>query len=244
MSNHDTTITTFVTVPTTLDSSDIGGSDGGDDNNSKLIGGLVGSIGGTIVIGSLVLLFLFLRKRRRNNVKNQNPDLNDPDGNSSDEILHKKYGFKKLFGSKATTNSGDVTGFEHVRGYDQEDDDFEYRGVTNNNLDSIFRSQNNSGAATTYYGSTHSQNTGQNSHTSRYNSIAYPKYTQVAEEDEQFNFGDGPIDEEQTQPYPVGTPSIEESDSDIENLHVNRNDIFGDSNASNNSRSRFTEEIV
>lgn len=253
MSNHDTTITTLISAPTSVDASDIGDDGGSDNNSSRLIGGLVGSIGGAVVIGSLVLLFWFLRRRKRNNVKNHNPDLNpDVDGNNSDQVMHDKYGFKKLFGSKATTSGGnDITGFEHVTPYDHDgDDDFEYRGVTNNNLDSIFRSsQTNSGGGTTYYGSTHGDNTRQNSarHT-RYSSMAYPN--QVNEEDELFDFGMSPSSPNRdgepsgANVYPAEAP-VFESDSDGEdNLNVNRRDIFGDGNTSNNSRSRFTEEIV
>lgn len=69
----DTTITSVVAIPTSaVVSNDLGST---ASRNSKLIGGLVGSIGGTIVIGCLVVLFLFLKKRKRQ-ITNQSPDFN------------------------------------------------------------------------------------------------------------------------------------------------------------------------
>lgn len=160
----DTTITTLVAVPTSADNSDSGG--GTSQRNAKLIGGLVGSIGGTILIGSLVVLFLFLKKRR-SRVTNHSPDFADDTSGDSNE----KSGFKKLFGigaggaaGAATVDSyndlekhlesraavsdpflgGGVGG--HNNAAHDTSDDFAYRGVSNsNNLDSIFHG---SGTAT------------------------------------------------------------------------------------------------
>lgn len=46
------------------------------ERNSKLIGGLVGSIGGIILIACLAVIFIFFKKRRRRNITNQSPDFN------------------------------------------------------------------------------------------------------------------------------------------------------------------------
>lgn len=160
----DTTITSLVAVPTSADNSGSGG--GTSQRNAKFIGGLVGSIGGTILIGSLVVLFLFLKKRR-SRVTNHSPDFADDTSGDSNE----KSGFKKLFGigaggaaGAATVDSyndlekhlesraalsdpflgGGVGG--HNNAAHDTSDDFAYRGVSNsNNLDSIFHG---SGTAT------------------------------------------------------------------------------------------------
>lgn len=73
--NPDTTITTVIAVPTSAEVSTNSGQSTAE-RNSKLIGGLVGSIGGSIVLGILVVFFLYLKKRRRNNLTNQQPDFN------------------------------------------------------------------------------------------------------------------------------------------------------------------------
>lgn len=234
MQHDGTTITTYITVPSAApnDDSESSSGGGGSNNNAKLIGGLVGSIGGTIVIGSLVLLFLYLRRRNRNSLKNQNPDFND---GSDDESLKKGGGFKKLFGSKGISEA-DMKTFDHVQAPDDAEGDYAYRGVTNSNLDSVFKSSaTNSGSNTVYYGSTAAGSTGQNStRHSRYNSMAYPQA--FDEDEEQFNFGN--------------VNHTRDSSGDLEpdeylsheNL-LQENPIFGDG-TSNNSRSRFTEEIV
>lgn len=223
-------------------------SGGGSNNNAKLIGGLVGSIGGTILIGSLVLLFLFLKKRKRNSLKNQNPDFNDS-SESNDDALNRKYGFMKLFGSKGAASEADLKGFEHIPAIDKENDDFEYRGVTNNNLDLLFKSSaSNSGNNTATYGNTapgtgpgSGQGSGPGSaHHSRFNLVGYPAYD-LTEEDEQFDFEhEGQHARHSSDDI---NPLVYELDPDEENLLVN-NPMYGEGNVSNNSRSRFTEEII
>lgn len=236
MKHDGTTITTLITIPSDApeDNNADSNSGGRSNNNAKLIGGLVGSIGGTIVIGSLVLLFLYLRRRNRNSLKNQNPDFND---GTDEDSLKKSGGFKKLFGSKAVSDA-DMKNFDHIHSPDNEEGDYAYRGVTNSNLDSVFKSSaGNSGSNTAYYGSTAAGSTGQNStRHSRFNSTAYPQAFQEEEDDEQFHFGD----------VNHSRDSSDDLEPDEYLAHDNllqQNPIFGDG-TSNNSRSRFTEEIV
>lgn len=242
MSEHGTTITTFITVPTSS-SEDSTHSNNTTSRNSKLIGGLVGSIGGTIVISGLVLLFLFLKRRRNGNYKNQSPDFND-DVDSDALAGDHKSGFQKLFGSKTFNPEPNTTQFNHVThpsDFEKQDDDFEYRGVTNNNLDSVFRSSSQSGTASVGNTIPHTENTtGQNSlkHT-RYNSFSHPPYGDLPEENDSFNFNADNLQH--------GRQDSDEFDPSVianhDGLPIERGQIFTDGTASNNSRSRFTEEI-
>lgn len=97
----DTTVVEVVAVPLSTAKQDNHG--GTLSKNAKLIGGLVGSIGGVLVIGGLVVLFMLLRRKRRNH-PNQLPDFHD------DSLLEEK-GFKKLFSGssdlEATPNGFD-----------------------------------------------------------------------------------------------------------------------------------------
>lgn len=256
----DTTITTLITVPTAAQ--DITSSDNHQSTaqkNSKLIGGLVGSIGGTIVIGSLVLLFLFLKKRKRSSYTNQSPDFNDD--TSGEDGYNDKFGFKKLLGSKNTANTlgAGAAAAEHdrnARGFqtgpfaEPVDDDFQYRGVTNsNNLDSIFRSTAtnstgpNSGQISARVGhsrygsvanhmSTMPENRGNYDSTNEYGSAAAAdSYGHSREHSDDTEGGFHPSD-------------YEIYDEELPLPHINRNsDVFGNEVHSNNLRSRFTEEI-
>lgn len=116
------------------------GGGGGSTHNARLIGGLVGSIGGTIVIGSLVVLFLFF-KRRQSKVVNHLPDF--ADDTLADE---EKAGFWKLFGANTRASGAGYNDLERQAPKEMSPDyapetDFEYRGVSNsNNLLTVFRS--------------------------------------------------------------------------------------------------------
>lgn len=61
-----------MSVPTSAQSQDSSPS----SKNAKLIGGLVGSIGGVIVIAAILLLYVFVRRKRKQ-FTNQSPDFND-----------------------------------------------------------------------------------------------------------------------------------------------------------------------
>lgn len=154
---HDRTITTFVTSEPTASSSP-GGSK--SLSSPKIIGGVVGSVGGVIVIGALVVLLLFLRRRGRkttNPVPNFSETTSDTDG--------EKFGFKLPFTKRSSGGAnGALAGMDDIqRQVDQransaqsaypgdESGDFAYRGVTNShNLESVFRpsATNSSGANT------------------------------------------------------------------------------------------------
>lgn len=143
-----------------------------------------------------------------------------------------KRGFKKIFGSKTTEGSKDFDQMYPAAAirrdydtFDDRDDDFEYRGVTNN-PDSLFKSS----------APTSGTNTGTNT---RYNSSSYnpqgPYYnpeTTVPEHEPYYHHSDE-----------FDPSDIDDDDDDDNLLQVDRGNIFGDGNASNNSRSRFTEEI-
>lgn len=131
--------------------------------NAKLIGGLVGLIGGVIVIGVCIAGFMFLRKRK-NKVANQLPNFHD------DSSLEEK-GFKKLFSNPndSETAAGfsepvaaggyGVAGFSRnpstSGGYhatysddpSKRDEDYVYRGVASQNLDLVFGGPSKSGLA-------------------------------------------------------------------------------------------------
>lgn len=254
----DTTITTLVTVPTAAVSTN-DSSSGGSDKNAKLIGGLVGSIGGTILIGSLVVFFLFMKKRR-SKLTNQLPDFADDTSRESNE---KFGGFRKLFGSKAAAGAGagGVAGYDDLErqvnqklaipaaGYAQDtDDDFEYRGVSNNNnLDSVFRSSGN--------------NTGQNSsgtstkQHSRFNSVYNPMAPMAESGPHDFQEEDAFFDNKEMTLVPLALHNFSsETDRDRLSEYELEDELFfhrephqfwqnGGEELSNNSRLRFTEEI-
>lgn len=219
------------------------------EKNAKLIGGLVGSIGGTIVIGLLVALFLFLKKRKK--ITNQSPDFNDNTSGESDSYKDKS-GFRKLFSTK-NANYGGVAGLTDmerqndspaIQANDEnndESDDFEYRGVSNNNnLDSIFRStaSNSSGQNTATGGSAN-----QSANHTRMNSIGHaldiPYETRESDEHDPFmshsRFNSDETDNFSPSDYDLGHNDLAPAD---------RRNIFGEESHSNNSRSRFHEEII
>lgn len=212
----------------------------------------MGSIGGTIFIGAMVVLFLFLKKRR-SNVANQLPDFADE---TLDEDLSEKFGgFKKLFGSKATTDTSpggynDIERQLNARSQlgggfnDVNENDFEYRGVTNsNNLESVFRTSGSNTGQNSGGQNSSATSTRGNGH-SRYNSVVQPMAPMA----------EGVVGE--TDPAVRGYPVREfhdETDPDqISEYEYDDNDImFANTQApylypeahSNNSRLRFTEEI-
>lgn len=235
----------MITVPTSANAD--GGSSRVSEKNAKLIGGLVGSIGGTIVIGLLVALFLFLKKRKK--ITNQSPDFNENTSGESDSFRDKS-GFKKLFGAKSAA-VGDVSGVHDFEKQDrvltsypgdenEDNDDFEYRGVSNNNnLGGVFKSStatNSSGQNTAAAGSLN--------HT-RMNSIGHQLDTPYEAHEYQ--------DAQESDPFAShnrlnsdGTDHFSPSDYDLEEDElppVDRGNIFGNDIHSNNSRSRFHEEI-
>lgn len=257
----DTTITTLITVPTAAQA-DTSNSDSHQttaQKNSKLIGGLVGSIGGTIVIGSLVVLFLFLKKRKQSSYTNQSPDFNDD--TSGEDGYNDKFGFRKLLGSKNTANTlgagTAATDFErNTRGVhpgpfvEPADDDFQYRGVTNsNNLDSIFRS-----TATNSTGPNSGQASARVGH-SRYGSVANPMSTMPEnrgyyDSTNEYSSGGAADTFGHSREHSDDTeggfhPSdYEIYDEELPLPRVHRpSDVFGTEVHSNNLRSRFTEEI-
>lgn len=125
-----------------------------------------------------------------------------------------------------------------------ESDDFVYRGVSNNNnLDSIFRSTttNSSGQNTAMGGSANQSAT----HT-RMNSIGHPLdipyETREVEEHDPFA-GHNRIDSNETENYENYDSSIYDLDQD-DFIPADRTHIFGEEIHSNNSRSRFQEEII
>lgn len=259
----DTTITTLVAVPTTADGSD---SDGGtSQRNAKLIGGLVGSIGGTILIGSLVVLFLFLKKRR-SRVTNHSPDFADDTSGESNE----KSGFKKLFGlgagGAAAGGAGTVDNYNDLERHldsraavsdpflggaaaataggaaaHDTSEDFAYRGVSNsNNLDSIFH-----GSGTATGGNSNDGTGGMNSSSashrgpghSRMNSDINRMDTMPEHQDNNQNYG------------AMGGTHVRERLSEFEDEDElffqahNHAPLLMEENHSNNSRLRFFEEI-
>lgn len=108
----DTTITTVIAVPTSANIDDNQGKSTAE-RNSKLIGGLVGSIGGTILIGCIVVLFLFLKKRKRNGLTNQSPDFNEISDNSSVDG-NISGGFFGKFWNKSNKNAIDDKQMEYT----------------------------------------------------------------------------------------------------------------------------------
>lgn len=259
----NTTITTLVTVPTaaTANSSGSSGSSG-SSNTGKLVGGLVGSIGGTIVIGVLVVLFIFFKKRS-NRLTNQLPDF------AEDSSLNEKLGsFKKLFGQKSSAGTGGagVSGYNDLElqinyksaavaggaaaaAQADADDDYEYRGVSNsNNLDSVFRllrglsTPQTSGHASV---KTHS----------RYNSVYNPmepmepmsehpgpepmEHDLEMHEDPRDELVDVPYDD--SPPYPEDEDMSPSSDSSL--IFQDPQQTWTDGNHSNNSHLRFQEDI-
>lgn len=288
-----TTITSVVTVETSIPIQNHD-TQTTAQKNSKLIGGLVGSIGGTIFIGVLVVLFLFLKRRKK--LTNQSPDFNDSSldeerKDSSDKSTG--FSFKKLFGSKAATGpmlaggTGNVAGIQDLErnmntpnygslaaapplpsGQDSGgDDDFFYRGVTNNNnLDSVFRTTptSNSGQGSIKRGeNTNSSSRGH----SRFNSFGHPFANEdqfvfnenQENEENQLLSNDEPAIVEDESSYSDFNPSDYEEDGlpgadmaptnntpyPIEDPH-SINPALGNlpDAGSNNSRSRFTEEII
>lgn len=234
------------------------------ERNGKIIGGVVGAVGGAVLIGVLALL-LFLKKRNKK-VTNQLPDFADEALSSDNE---KSSGFFKLFGAK----NGPVNGGGGVSTYNGlenqvnvksaavgagaaaaagtgGDSDFEYRGVTNsNNLDSIFRST----ATNTGYNSSgpnSAAETPRQGH-SRYNSMIIPMG--VMHEGE---LQDPEVDVYGTReaPYPTQEDEVHSilmgsdrssgyaTDDDFL-FHENPHDYLTEELHSNNSRLRFTEDL-
>uniref|UniRef100_A0A0L0NXQ6 Mid2 domain-containing protein n=1 Tax=Candidozyma auris TaxID=498019 RepID=A0A0L0NXQ6_CANAR len=260
----DTTITTLVAVPTTPSNGDSGG--GTAQRNAKLIGGLVGSIGGTILIGSLVVLFLF-HKKRRSRVTNHSPDFADDTSGDSNE----KSGFKKLFGlgsgaaaaggaatvdtyndlekhlnSRAATSDpflGGVSG--SGTGHDTSDD-FAYRGVSNsNNLDSIFH-----GSGTATGGNSNNGTGGLNSSSasqrgpghSRVNSDVPRMDTMPEHADDMRQEYEKNFEHMDTSHVRERLSEFEDEDELFFQAHTHVPLLEGE-NHSNNSRLRFFEEI-
>lgn len=253
----DTTITTLVAVPTSADSSDTGG--GTSQRNAKLIGGLVGSIGGTILIGSLVVLFLFLKKRR-SRVTNHSPDFADDTSGDSNE----KSGFKKLFGigaggaggagavdsyndlekhleSRAAVSDPFLGGVGGNNAAHDTSDDFAYRGVSNsNNLDSIFHG---SGTAT---GGNSNDGTGGLNLSSASNRA--PGHSRMNSDFNRMDTMPEHSYEYNQNPAPMGTTHERERLSEFEDDDMffqahNHPPLLEEENYSNNSRLRFFEEI-
>lgn len=243
----------MVTVPTAALSENANNGSDNSDKNAKLIGGLVGSIGGTILIGSLVVLFLFM-KRRRNKVTNQLPDFAD---DTSGNLNEKFGGFRKIFGSKATGGSAALSGYLDLEGNaaaaganlpQDTDDDFEYRGVSNsNNLDSVFRT---SGSNTGQSSAGLNSSSGSVKQHSRLNSIYNPMTTMHEGPAES---RDDVFDDQTNRGVPVHNLSSE-TDHNRSSEYELEDDLFFNreparlwanegENHSNNSRLRFTEEI-
>lgn len=233
----DTTITTLVTVPTAASSTSSNNGSGVSPKNAKLIGGLVGSIGGTIVIGALVVLFLVL-KRKRSNVTNQLPDF----ANDSRELLDKgpvekgpSGGFRKIFGSKVSA-SGGVNQLDLEKDYSAValDDDFAYRGVSNsNNLDSVFRSS----AATSAPISGPGSSSASRPH-SRYNSTGNALY--LMKEDDPVVLEMDELQGDTTLPDFSGL--LHESEDEFL-FRPEPHTVWVNENTSNASRLRFAEEL-
>lgn len=225
----------------------------------------MGAIGGTIVIGALVVVFLFLKKRR-SKVTNPLPDFADDTLGEQE----KRGGFKKLFGAKATAPaySGEISGFNDLEnqlnqksaafggsaagayGSHDTDNDFEYRGVTNsNNLDSVFKSTaSNTGQNTT--GQTLSSASMGQGHLrghSRYNSVLVPQMDTMHEggyydEGAPYPTEDYPLTGEQEKSDVFGDRSSDDLDDDLL-FHQAPHQLWSQDHKSNNSRLRFTEEI-
>lgn len=247
---HDTTITTLVAIPTSAAASDLSSTT--TERNGKIIGGVVGAVGGAVLIGGLAVL-LYLKKRNAK-VTNQLPDFVDTASTS----LPAPGGFRKLFGARSSSRL--MLGFAAdpekgqpfppaTYGTDGNDDDFEYRGVSNyNNLDPVFRSganlapsprehtwdgsQTGTGAATPF------------SH-SRYNSVAL-RMEPVSEA-----YGPGAVEIVAEAPYPDEdvTPSVTDDssymshgDESLLDPHLAR--VFRNEHHSNASRLRFTEDLA
>ncbi|SGZ49154.1 CIC11C00000003539 [Sungouiella intermedia] len=199
-------------------------------------------------------------KKRRSKVTNQLPDFAD----DSTADLNEKLGggFRKIFGSKATSTSGPLTGYRDLEGqpavapagagYPQDtDEDFEYRGVSNsNNLDSVFRS---SGTNTGMNSGGQNSSTGSVKQQSRLNSVYNPMSTMhegAAEEskDNVFQYPSEIVPEDQLHNLSSETEHDRSSEFELEDeLFFNRqpNHLWQNQGEdhSNNSRLRFTEEI-
>lgn len=265
------------------------------ERNSKLIGGLVGSVGGTIVIGCLVVLFLFLKKKKK--FTNQSPDFNNNDSSEDSSTYNeKKTGFKKLFGSKNTNSiiggvarsndlerqinskagysgagagagaAGGVTPFDNDN---DGNDGYQYRGITNsNNLDSIFRTSGTNTRANTSGGGSGRASTknGVTGSSGRFGSVGgtlssmpegfhsshnidspFGGYGSTANTDrsygnpEEGGFGHSREASDETD---AGF-GLSDYDMHDDLQHPDRGAIFGNNdNYSNNSKSRFHEEII
>jgi hypothetical protein len=247
----------------------------------------VGSIGGTIVIGCIVVLFLFLKKRKR--MTNQSPDFNDDSTTSMKNSESSRFDFKKLWGgghssSQEMTDSGrnifaeehlfhnnnlltDTPGFSGESGTliggtsaglggsqesknpqplnnntntNPNDDnlDFVYRGVSNNNnLESVFRSSKNTSRGSSGSGK------GLSGVTPKRTSRAYSFGNPLASPDE-FDFSEMHENDALNHDHPFHDES---SDDDVGSqyddlINPQRPTIARELN-SNNSQSRFTEEI-
>lgn len=253
----------------------------------------MGSVGGSIVIGCLVVLFLFLKKKKK--FTNQSPDFNNNDSSeTSSNFNEKKTGFKKLFGSKNTNSilggvarSNDLERqINNKAGYsgvgagaagagagagntpfvnenNDDSDGYQYRGITNsNNLDSIFRSSGTNTKANTSGGgsgraSTKNGVTGSSAkfssvggtlssmpegyHRTNSDSGPFGGYGSTANTDRGFTYP-----EEDTYGHSRDTSGDTDGGFDFgDDMHPDRTAIFGDNeNYSNNSRSRFHEEII
>lgn len=248
----DTTITTFITVPTAAETSNNDNRSSNGTQTGKLVGGIVGAIGGCLIIG--VFAFLFLLRRRREKITNQLPDFADDNLGQYKE----KFGFKKLFGAKFAPPSGTrgissfadledqlnmksaaLAGLASIQyGSHDTDGDFEYRGVSNsNNLNSVLRSGTNTSLNS---GGVNSSSASVRLKHSRYNSAIGPPMETMTEseqgQEDVFGFcTDNTLE------------LSEDRSSDFDFDEIFRSEhraIFpkGDYH-SNNSKLRFTEEI-
>lgn len=253
----DTTITTLITVPTAAETTTAAALSNNSGQTGKIVGGIVGAIGGCLIIGVFAFLILLWR-RRGGRITNQLPDFADDNLEENQE----KFGFKKLFGAKFTPPSGTrgISGFNDLEnqlnvksaalasaagaqyGSQDADTDFEYRGVSNsNNLGSVFRSSGTNTGLNSGGVNSSSASTRQNH--SRYNSVVGPPLETMAEgeqgHEEMFEFNTdnslGLTDQERSSDY--------DFDDDLV-LHGDRKPIFSSGDYhSNNSKLRFTEEI-
>lgn len=196
-------------------------------------------------MGAFIILFLFLRKRR-NRLTNHSPDFNE-DTSDSSGTNNEKSPFRKIFGAKVRHSTGAVAGMNDmeqqinnkasgVKDSDFSDDDFAYRGVSNNNnLESVFRS---SGSNTS--GPNTGQNSNRHSRMNSYGNMLGPSYYTLNESAEGNEFSDGRNVSGRSEKYYPAEESL--SDESVL-LPANRTQLFGDESASNNSRSRFQEEF-
>lgn len=209
----------------------------------------MGSIGGTLFIGALVVLFLFLKKRR-SRVTNHSPDFAD---DTLGEDSNEKLGLRRLFGSKhGSTNAGGVAGYNDLEnhlesraadpfvggaavGRHDGQDDFAYRGVSNsNNLDSVFRgSGTNSGMNSGGDPSAPGSEPTTNFH-SRMNSTGYPLASMPEH---------SPDSVDDLFPPGHNRLSAFEDDDDLYMHGHTHAPLLTEENHSNNSRLRFFEEI-